>query len=436
VVKRTLHFNGTVAPAAIEKRLPKWVGWLTLLFLAAAIVFLVLRFINRETEHGRFAPLVPRLDEDILELDAEVAGAAWDRKVGPPEVAAVLARLAQEKKIETHVENGTLHMKLLVHRSDLTGYERTLVSAMFINGDSTDTDRIRTAYANSGFDPASKIRDGVEASLGALHAWGGDDRKVGVKKHVWTILVALAALIVAAVTSGKGGEIVFAFMSVVIGGIFGGIACGVAKTLSKSVTRGPAGVLFGPLLLLAISAFPLLLTALAPGALGVHTPMLAAQWFWFVAWAQLVLDLLLIRDSRQRVAYRKRVAGLRQFFVDELAKPKPALRDAWYPHLLAFGLGRNVDRWFHAHAAPGSVRDDNTWSSSSSSSSSSTSSNSSPSWTGGGGAFGGAGASGSWAVAAAGMASGVSAPSSSGSGGGGGSSSGGSSSGGGGGGGW
>ncbi len=434
IVTRTLRYTGAAPPAGVEKRTPAWIGWSALLILGTVVVALAVRLLHEERERGRFVPILPKLDEEVLALKPEVAGAGWDRDVGAPEVAAVLARLAQEQKIATRVEKKTLHMQLLVKRSDLAGYERDLVSAMFVSGDSTDTEKIRSHYRSSGFDPAAKIRDGVEAQLGALGAWKGGERPLGLKVSIWSIVGALVLLIGSIFVAMNETEIAFVAITAIVGAIFGGIASGVAYSLSKSIARGPVGLLFWPLLLLGIASVPFIITALNGGSFGIHPPLLAAQLLWMLAWARLVIGLLHSRDSVERIAFRKRVASLRQFFVEELARPQPALRDDWYPHLLAFGLGRNVDRWFRAHAAPG-TRDTSTgsWAGSSSSSSFSGTSSSSPSWTGGGGAFGGAGASGTWAIAAAGMASGVSAPSSSSSGGGGGGSS---SSGGGGGGGW
>ena len=146
------------------------------------------------------------------------------------------------------------------------------------------------------------------------------------------------------------------------------------------------------------------------------------------------------RERAQGIALRKRLASVRRYFEEELDRPQPALRDEWFPYVLAFGLDRDAQDWFKAHGGQSTSRSStSTWSgSTSTSSSSSGSASSAPTgWSGGGGAFGGAGATAAWAVAASSLASGVAAPSSSGSsssGGGGGG--GGSSSGGGGGGGW
>jgi len=140
------------------------------------------------------------------------------------------------------------------------------------------------------------------------------------------------------------------------------------------------------------------------------------------------------RQRRDGIAFRKQLTAGRMYFVSQLATPRPALRDAWYPWLLAFELGKKMDQWSVGHA--GAV-DSGSGTFGTGASSSSTSGSSSPSWTGfSGGRSGGAGASGEWAAAAGGLAAGVAAPSSSGSSSSSGGSSGGGSSGGGGGGGW
>jgi uncharacterized membrane protein YgcG len=142
------------------------------------------------------------------------------------------------------------------------------------------------------------------------------------------------------------------------------------------------------------------------------------------------INALRSRQRREGIALRKQLTAGRLFFKSELAKPTPALRDEWFPWVLAFNLGKRMDDWSAKHASGGA-------STIVTSSSSSSSHSGSSSWTGfGGGHSGGAGASATWAAAAGGLAAGVASPSSSSSGGGGGGGGGGGSSGGGGGGGW
>ncbi|HYO77144.1 MAG TPA: hypothetical protein VE010_11830, partial [Thermoanaerobaculia bacterium] len=242
-------------------------------------------------------------------------------------------------------------------------------------------------------------------------------------------LVAAVLMLMAGATFGEG-DVLAAIGGFVWTGIFSLIACFAAMHFSRSVANVTTA-LVAPLILLFAASAPLLFACLVARTIGLHAPILFALFFWTLALAKLVLDLLKITDAPAKIAYRKRIAATRQYFIDQLQLPNPELRDEWFPYVLAFGLGPQVDRWFSSFGATSSSSSSFA---SSSFSSSSSSSSSTPSWTGGGGAFGGAGASGSWALAAGAMAAGVSAPSSSGSGssGGGGSSS----SGGGGGGGW
>ena len=136
------------------------------------------------------------------------------------------------------------------------------------------------------------------------------------------------------------------------------------------------------------------------------------------------------RQTAGAIAFRKRLAAGRSFFMKELENPQPNLRDSWYPWLIAFGLGRQVDYWSSHNASEAATTDSST---SSATAISSSEASAATGWSGGGGLSGGAGATGMWAAAAAGMAAGVAAPDSSSAGGG---SSSGGSSGGGGGGGW
>jgi uncharacterized membrane protein YgcG len=212
-------------------------------------------------------------------------------------------------------------------------------------------------------------------------------------------------------------------------GFFGIFALIAAKHFSRAITGFVGAAATMAVLILLVSA-PLVVIAMVSRSLALHAPVLAALAIWTLSLLKLVLDLLKITDPPAKIAFRKRIAGARKFFTEQLQLPQPSLRDEWFPYLLAFGLGKNVDRWFRSFGGDTYTASTTSWSSSSSSSSSSSGS----SWTGGGGAFGGAGATGTWAIAAGAMAAGVSAPSSSSSGGGGGG--GGSSSGGGGGGGW
>lgn len=130
------------------------------------------------------------------------------------------------------------------------------------------------------------------------------------------------------------------------------------------------------------------------------------------------MERLKTTDPPERIALRKRLASARRYFARQLRSREPRLRDERLPCLLAFGLRRNVDRWFSRHGGA-SLTGGSSAGSGSGSAASSASGGGGCSFSGGVGAFGGAGATGSWAVAAGELAAGVSAPGSSGGGGGG-----------------
>jgi len=229
--------------------------------------------------------------------------------------------------------------------------------------------------------------------------------------------------------------------------VLSGIASALAASWRGRIDRGPWAVLrflipAGLMLLFAGAVatgfrdVPILYRAFASGLsfeVRLGATLLALALF------NSMINQARSRERAQGIALRKRLASARRYFELELDRPQPALRDEWFPYVLAFGLDKDAQDWFKAHGAQSSGRSSTSWSGSTSTSSSSSggSSSSAPTgWSGGGGAFGGAGATATWALAASSLAAGVAAPSSSGSSSGGGGGGGGSSSGGGGGGGW
>jgi hypothetical protein len=420
IVLRPLIHSGGMKPEVYRG------GYVVLGGFALGAVLLVYLFIRDEKASGRFSPVEPRLEPDFLKINAEVAGAIWDASVGPPEVAATLARMTQEGKITTRVERKELFMKLGDIGEGLYGYERLLVAKLFFDGNETDTKRIRKRYKSSGVDFAEIIRPGIERAIAdTIPNWTGKTKRFRVRPHVISLIVA--TLLVAGIGFfGDPEDVGEAVVILALGAIFGLMACGVAYQKSQVIASYSRAFLV-PFLLMMFPSALLALGALRAYPNGRMTlPLLIACAAWLLVILRFALDLLKTREGREVIAARQKVLALRQYFIEQLRLPQPALRDEWFPHLLAFGLGRHSDRWFRAFGGAAAATTPFSTGSSSSSSSSASSS-----WSGGGGAFGGAGATGSWAVAAAAIGAGVATPSSSGGG-----SSGVSSSGGGGGGGW
>jgi uncharacterized membrane protein YgcG len=437
-----LRYTGTGSPAALDtRRPPEVVGAVAAILGVFALG--VVAFFVREQSLGRFAPVSAAgidsrwIEQEILAHPAEVIGAAWDDKVGAPEVVALIARMTGEGKLESQASGTSMTLRLKVDRETLDGHERALVDGLFFGGRTeTSTAAVQQHYKNKGFDPAQAIS-------GDLNKRVHDVVPPGEQRVWWlpTVVLLLAGAGLLGWTAYsypdlRAGPFVMVFVLV-----FGSILLQIPGWLFRArMDRGmvAAALSMIPAFLVSAGAAAFFWIIVGSGQVELPWTMIAGIAAWVMCLSNASINGLKSRQTAGAIAFRKRLTAGRRFFETELAKPNPALRDNWYPWLLAFGLEKQVDSWStrdESAATRSSTWDRGTSSSSGSSSSSSSSSNDNSAWTGGGGRSGGAGGGATWAAAAAGMAAGVSAPSSSSSSGGGGSSGGGSS-GGGGGGGW
>ncbi|HUJ15608.1 MAG TPA: hypothetical protein VL284_17610, partial [Thermoanaerobaculia bacterium] len=446
VVRLKLQFTGATPPESVTHTLSAVAINAVLALLALAVAFLLYEFVSVERAKGRFTRIPANsvddafLKQNLFVMLPEVAGFAIDGKTAAPEVAAVLARMTQEGKLSSHVESrGTLlkHkvlcLTLLADDHALQGYEQNLVHKLFFGAKTTDTDRVAQHYKSKGFDPAAIIEGGIKNDLQKVDGWMRQPRRANWKLDWIVFGGALLLMIVAALRGGNDtGVVIFLF--------FAGMLSFGCASLAANMNAPSLRNLIGRFAIPAVFLAPLYWLAIAythhaaRTLLHLLTPVAICAWAAVIT--KMTLDGLRSPESPERIALRQRLYAARDYFIAELRSKEPRLRDDWYPYLLAFGLGPNVDRWFGSYGASNVVRT-TVDSQSAAGSFSSSSSSTSASFTGGGGAFGGAGASGGWAIAAATMGAGVSSPSSGGGGSSGSSgSSGGSSSGGGGGGGW
>jgi uncharacterized membrane protein YgcG len=438
VLRIPLAYEGTGHPAVSRAVAGAGLRLAAFLVLLGATLFLYGAFRAREKRLGRYGVLTPPgsidrgwLEDRLFPLAPEEAGALWDETIGPPEVASVLARLAAEKKIETHAEGKKkLSMRLLEPLDGLKSYDQELLRGFFFDGRTqVDTDAIRSHYRSSGFDPVSRLRPSLERRLQRLPDFG--DRSSAPPRWPTPILIGVGLLLLLlSVLTGEeqpGTVVGIGILHAVVYGI--GALC--AYAFQKRVDRLDA---FSPVFLWA-PLFLLYLSWSGTRGGGAAGPMLVlAVLLVRIGILNGIFNVAKTRNGPKRIARRKDLASARAFFARELKSRSPHLSDDWFPYIVAFGLTGEADRWFHAYGSAVSGGAGIRTYGGSGSASAGSGSSGSGGWTGGGGSFGGAGASGSWAAAAGALAAGVAAPSSSGGGGGGGG--GGGSSGGGGGGGW
>jgi hypothetical protein len=443
VVRLPLQYKGSGEPAFLDESRPgEIVGALSALLGISAVA--LGWFFLREQAYGRFAPMPAAVDEawlreHILKYPAEVVGAAWDEGIEAPEVVALIARMVAEGKLQSEVGRSSMTLQLLVDRRKLAGHERTLVDGLFFNGrTTTSTSVVKQHYREKGFDPAGEIKRELEAQVEEVLPQGRRPLSFGFVA-VLVLVAGLGALLFEAVTDrvNPGLALGIGIASLVLAAF--AWAAGSAFRARIDWGRRAALACLTPALIAATAAAVFLWSFAGTGAIEASVTFVLALVTLALAVLLTSIEAMKSRRHRAAIAFRKMLAAGRAFFISELGKDHPALRDEWFPWILAFGLGNNVDEWSTRQASSRRSTSESDWLPSSTSSPSSSSSTSA-SWTGfTGGRSGGAGAGASWAAAAGGMAAGVAAPSSSGSnggGGGGGSSGGSSSSGGGGGGGW
>jgi uncharacterized membrane protein YgcG len=411
--------------------------------LAGGMIVLVVLLVMREARLGRFAEPIPPgsitaewLEQEVFAHLPEVIGAEWDDRTAAPEVAATLARLVQEKKLSSTVKtekvwmfsNHELHLRLEVPRSQFTGYERALVDALFASGeDTTDTARVRERYRKTGFDPAAILRKPLQQIVESTSPGGKGTRP----SRIPTLLLVVAAIALIALGARERTTDFLIALGVMAASMpMYAIAAAFAASWQRRVADLPVAML-GFLIPLGIGLGIFATMFLAQGRFRVGPFVLAGLVAWLLALANSVLNIARSRHAPERIARRQRLTAARELFRTELAKEQPALRDEWFPWLVAFGLGPHIDRWFDAFGGE-SKRSTVLVPAGSGSGRGGASGGQSWSGFGGGGGFSGGGGGASFGAAIGGFAASVPKPSSGSSSGGGG----GGRSGGGGGGGW
>ena len=342
-----LRYTGAGVPVALATNLPR--GIIRALWSLLVVPIVVIGWVfARERWYGRFAPLQTQVDEawireHIVNHPAEVVAAAWDNHIESAEVVALIARLVAEGKLQGGAKKKSMSLHLAVDRETLDGYERALVDGLFFEKRTdTSTELVQRHYSKKGFDPAGLIRAGLKARAETILPPG---RKPWRVPYVATILyLGGAALIAREWQSGR--------ITTAVAALFAFGALPLMLVARQLGLRFHANIQWGP-----TKAFSTFIPAdLAMGAAALYL------WRWadsgvvpvsdgfVVGVVMLALSVLFagvgaLKSTQHRaaLAFRKTLASGREFFIAELAKERPALRDEWFPWVLAFGLGKQMD---------------------------------------------------------------------------------------------
>jgi hypothetical protein len=425
VLNFPLRHTGPVIPATLDTRSAAVrIAAATLLGVPA---LLLIWFFIREQSHGRFAPLeTGRVDEtwlrdNILKHSAETIGAAWDGRIGKVEVVALIARMVGEHKLASAVDQdsqgSSMALTLTVDRSTLEGHERALVDGLFFDGRTeTTTELVKAHYSDQGFDPVKAIKPGLEEEVKRLLPEGKRPRAFRIESLVLFVIGA-GLLLVAAILGNPPplGAVMLSLGALLIGGI-GWIAGAIFRDQIRWGRRA-ALICLIPAVTLAAGTAALLWFYEGAGNFQLSAMTLAGIVALTLALTNASVNVLRSRQSRDAIALRKRLIAARDFFMSELRKERPALKDDWYPWALAFGLATQLDDWSAKRPVTAAVSDRPWLSDATRPTSDPSSAPSAWQWDGfSGGRSGGAGGGASWAAAAGGIAARVSAPGPSGSG--------------------
>ena len=412
VVTVPLRFEGAGAPEAFA-------GWRTLdirlsaagllLFLAGAVAWLAVR----EHRAGRFAPLETAVDDAWLEAHvlahpAEVVGAAWDGSVGTPEVVALIARLIRDGVIAP-VE-GADSLRLVADRGQLTGYARDLVEGLFFDGRTeTSVAAVATHYRETGFRPASIIRRDLEAAVADLVP-GVPPRELRAESFG---LFAVGGLTLG-VAWYRGDGPPCSMLAMLALGLVALVVAVIAGDTFRADPAAGAGAMWRrltPAALIAGAATAYLWFYAGSGRVDVSAAAVIGFALVSASFVNTAVNALKSRQHARALAFRKTLTAAREYFKAQLRLAEPALRDDWYPWVLAFGLRDDAEAWLvEAERRPSPTRDRREWHEWREPAETRTAAGP-PVWTGfGGGRSGGAGAGASWVVAADGLAAGVAAP--------------------------
>ena len=335
-VQRALRYLPAGRPKEVDTqaaafRLGGALGPFLLCMALALLFFAADRAIGRGPRGDR------ALFERVIEpLPPESIAARFGGSGMAPSFETFLLRLAVQKKITIGVEkaatdetNAKVSLRLLVPRSQLTPFERSVVDELFSYPDTVATSDIQDRKRGGEFDPD----DLVERAFEAL---APPKRRVDRKRALWSMLQ----------------------LALIGGGLGLMVKCLVDHTMSDPVAIF-AGLVPGNIVAAfcptgsaskRVSLFGLMASAMVFGLLGLTLalcfnaplPAFAALGLGLTSAGHFAGYLAGIPKSR---AEDLELEAARGWALGELCKPRPALRDAWVEWLEALGAKRALAKW-------------------------------------------------------------------------------------------
>ena len=298
--------------------------------LVAGLLFLLFdRVRNR-------APLGDRalFESRIAGLPPESIAATLGQWARPLSFKTLFQRMAAQKKIAITVESeatdeadAKIRMRLMTDRATLSPFEREVVQGVFGTTDTVSTTEIQHRHRESGFNPNLIVSTAMD---GTLPKPSLKRRPILAALYMGTIAVGVALMFKSLVDE------VLADPAPLFGGLLPGYFL-VRLWPSGAPTRRPSALL----VLFTMTVFGLLGVALA---LTPNTPLgaPAAAALALLCFAHCLGYLSgLPRSDASDLEFE----AARRFALEELRRPRPALRDAWVESIEALGGRRALARW-------------------------------------------------------------------------------------------
>ena len=347
-VQRTLEYLPPGRPPAVDARTPALrIGSLLALSLLGFLLWLGALAAESLGRIGQRAVDPAFFVDHVLAHPPEIVAGIVLGAGEAPWFEDVVKRLVAERKLALQVEPPEspdlpprARLRLLVSRDRLSAYERELTTALFGDGEETDTESIALRYANNGFDPDAVVQAAFQRAMPAEQ----DPAPRHPGRSLALVLLAAGLLLALRDLARPGGDPYLLLTGLAGGFLVTGlwpIGCWAGRSLLVALW------LLAPLLFLALAGTAIHLIPNSP--LRVHAAF--ALTLLLLGWFQTLLNRARARPRGDRHLMRVDLLRARRWASSELRRPRPALQDAWVPHLEALGLGAPLARWRQRHAA-------------------------------------------------------------------------------------